>query len=132
MRYIRKHTGVIIIILIIVTLLLTALVLWMQTKYSRDCGDDTQCFYQAYTSGCSPSAITTTHTTIEGDPIIHTAALQPKNTECEIAITIDTSKDTFIGQASKIQTYTCTELTMNSSQELTASQCSGDIESLKI
>jgi hypothetical protein len=73
-----------------------------------------ECLWNAYTAG-RPAILTTTISTIEGDPIIwHIAVVSPD----EIRVSVDNTADRFGGPNAGIQTYTCTSMEQGSDPEL--------------
>lgn len=86
----------------------------------NNCGNNRQCFYQAFKDNCSPATIKTSEKTIEGDLIITTAKIAQDSEECSVEIIVDSTQDKF-GDG-KTHIFTCGRL-IQENQRLTANDC---------
>ena len=89
-------------------------------KDEINCGDNRQCFYQAFTDNCSLATIKTTERTVEGDPIITSAKISQVSEGCSVEIVVEGSQDKY-GDG-KIHAYTCGNL-FYEDQRMMANEC---------
>ena len=69
-----------------------------------------QCLFEAF-ARCTPASYTEVSGTIEGDPIVATYFVVPKESSCELVVVRDSSRDTWRGPGDAISTGHCRGVT---------------------